>query len=90
MQDEQQDSLPTLEQTNIPELTQAAREYRIAIEDRMRIQREREGPFKAKVLAIMHTHNLTVYKDDHVRVEIKPGDEKVKVKLDEVQVEEES
>lgn len=77
-----QEPLPTLENPSaIPELTAAARDYRLAIDERLKLQRERELPGKAKVLAIMHAHKLTTYKDENVSIELKIVDEKVQVKI---------
>lgn len=77
---EEQD-LPTLERKNIPELTEAGRKYREAVDERMKLQKEREIPLKKQVLDLMHANSIDSYKDESISIVLKPGEEKVKVKI---------
>lgn len=78
------DALPGMEQEAIPELTKAAELYADARDDRM-AHGKVEKELKTALIALMHKHQLTTYRDVNrdppVEVELVTGEEKVKVRI---------
>ena len=72
--------LPTMEDSEIEELEDAAREYANVRDDRMNLTRE-ESSMKEQLLALMKKHKKEKYLHDGVEVKLVHEEETVKVRI---------
>lgn len=64
-----QERLPGMEEPTIPDVEQAAEEYREIRDQRMKLQKD-EGEAHDKLVQNMHKHGRTVYEFDGYKVEL--------------------
>lgn len=72
--------LPGMESRMYPDLDEQAHEYAEIRDERMALN-ERESHLKERLLKMMHSHDLKLYKYEDVEIEIEPGEENVKVRI---------
>jgi hypothetical protein len=72
--------LPTMEDSAIHELNQAALDYDEGRDERMEMTK-REVELKTKLIALMHRHNRKTYVYEDIEIELIPEGEKVKVRV---------
>ena len=75
-----QTRLPTMEDAELSDLEDAAREYANVLDDRMHLTRS-ETDMKDKLLALMKKHSKITYRHDDVEIRVVHTDETVKVKI---------
>lgn len=75
-----QPRLPTMEDSAITELNQAALDYAEGRDERMEMTK-REVELKTKLIALMHKHGKTTYVYEDIEIELVPEGEKVKVRI---------
>lgn len=75
-----QPRLPSMEDSAITELNQAALDYAEGRDERMEMTKQ-EVELKTKLIALMHKHGKTVYKYEDIEIELVPEGEKVKVRI---------
>ena len=75
-----QEDLPGMENRQIPDLDEAAREYAEGRDERMEMTRK-EVELKTNLIEMMHKHKKKTYIYDGIEIELVPEGEKVKVKV---------
>jgi len=73
-------NLPGLDDRVIKPLEDIAAAYADVRDRRMALNKE-EAELKTAALALMHKHGKTVYRHDGIEIQLEPGEETVKVKI---------